>query len=759
MEVGAGRLTASDSEAPQEQSFLGSILHVNAETFSLANFVHALRRRWVLAVVVALTVLTGVAVYTLLQKPMYEARGIIQFDPRPPQPLGQSVKSVVQVGADTFVESVQFVTTQAAIIKSSKLAETVARGLNLERDAAFLAQARPDEVVEPREVSVRSAANRLRRRVVVTPVKTSHLVEVTYRDADPARAERILRALLDTYVKENLESKVEMTRNAGDWLQGQLATLKDDLYSNERALHDFKLQNNILSVSMQDQNNILKDQIQAYSDELTLARTQEAKVASRLTAVRRLNHDMVDLRALELLEGNVLGKLGFRAAYATAEQNLASLTNTNKGQKHPEVLAAKARMELARQALSRELDGIRAALEMQLKTLHDETQRFAKLLAGAKQQAFELNRMEIDYDRLRRSRDNTEKLYGVVLERSKTTDITRMLRVNNVRIMEPPVEPGSPASPRIPLNLAVGGLLGLLLGMGAAFEREQRDKTLKTPEDVEVELALPVLGVLPDVASGSARQYAYYSGYGTRRKRRGQRAAAPNDAAVEISAELLPHEKPMSGAAEAARALRTNILLMSPDKPQRTLLVTSARPGEGKTTVACALGISMAQAGQRVVLVDCDFRRPRVHKVFAKSGNVGVTSLLLDPSQLDELDLSSQVPNLSVLPAGPHPPDPAELLQSDAFLSLLKLLTTRFDRVVLDSPPVGAVTDAAVLSTIADGTLLVIRASKTHRAAARHAKRVLSDLAKRTLGVVFNAVPGGGAKYSSGTGYYYYQHW
>ena len=749
-------MRGSESESPREQGLLGSLLSVNAETFSVANFVHALRRRWMLAVAVAVVVLAAVAVYTALQKPMYEARGIIQFDPRPPQPLGQSVSSVIQVGADTFVESVQFVTTQAAIIKSSRLSETVAHSLGLERNAAFLAQSRPGEVVQPREVSVRSAASRLSSRVLVTPIKTSHLVEITYRDADPARAERILRTLLDTYVTENLESKVEMTSDAGDWLQKQLATLKDDLYTNERALHDFKLQKNILSVSMHDQNNILKDQIKTFSDELTLARADEAKVASRLTAVRKLTRNLVDLRAAGMLETDTLGKSGILDAYTKAEQDLAALSSSNRGPQHPDVLAAKARSDATRDALVRELEGIRSALSVRLTTLRDQTTRFGELLAESKQEAFELNRMEIDYDRLRRSRDNTEKLYSVVLERSKTTDITRMLRVNNVRVMEPPVEPGGPVTPRVPLNLAVGGILGLILGAGAAFAREQKDHTLKTPEDAERELSLPVLGVLPDVADGASRQYSYYSTYGARRRKRGAQAKTPPNAEPTVSAELLPHERPRSGTAEAARALRTNILLMSPDQPQKSLLVTSARPGEGKTTVACAIAISMAQAGQRVALVDCDFRRSRVHKVFGKSASIGVTSLLLDPSQLDELDLSSQVPNLSVLPAGPHPPDPAELLHSAAFADLLKVLTSRFDRVVLDSPPVGPVTDAAILSTIADGTLLVVRANKTHRAAARQAMRVLTDLSKRTLGIVFNAVPSG-TEYKHGSGYYYYQ--
>jgi polysaccharide biosynthesis transport protein len=245
---------------------------------------------------------------------------------------------------------------------------------------------------------------------------------------------------------------------------------------------------------------------------------------------------------------------------------------------------------------------------------------------------------------------------------------------------------------------------------------------------------------------GAAEQASYRTK--RRRKTRQVDEALP-------AAELFVHHRPASGTAEAARAIRTNILFTSPDRPYNTLLVTSAGPSEGKTTVACSIAITMAQAGQRVVLVDCDLRRPRVHRVFGRTNDLGLTTALLDGAAEAGMASETDVPNLSVIPTGPIPPNPAELLQSAAFSALLERLRGRYDRVVLDSPPLVPVTDAAILSTLVDGTILVVRASRTTRELARRAQRALRDVNGRTVGVVLNAVDLEGRNY----GYYqYYQY-
>jgi succinoglycan biosynthesis transport protein ExoP len=282
--------------------------------------------------------------------------------------------------------------------------------------------------------------------------------------------------------------------------------------------------------------------------------------------------------------------------------------------------------------------------------------------------------------------------------------------------------------PKVAANLAAGVVAGLALGLVAAAVLFLLDRSVKSQADIETALGLNFLGVLPLAGSESGKKGRYYGRYRAKPVKPG------------TSPELLVHEAPMSGTAEAARSIRTNIQFMSPDKPFRTLLVTSPGPSEGKTTVACTLAIAMAQAGQRVCLVDCDLRRPRLHRVFGKDSEAGLSVAILEPGTVTDELLATDIPNLSVLPAGPVPPNPAELLQSERFSTLLASLRERFDRVVIDSPPVGPVTDAVVLAAQVDGTVLVIRAAKTSRESVVEARRALTNVGGRIVGGLLNSV-------------------
>jgi capsular exopolysaccharide synthesis family protein len=272
------------------------------------------------------------------------------------------------------------------------------------------------------------------------------------------------------------------------------------------------------------------------------------------------------------------------------------------------------------------------------------------------------------------------------------------------------------------------------------------DRSLKAPDEVERELGVSFLGLLPVVGSkGDVKSYY--------RHRRRKRIPDVQPERAKGLPELIVHHQPSSGIAEAARAIRTNILFMAPDNPFRRLLVTSAGPAEGKTTVACAIAVAMAQAGQRVLLMDCDLRRPRIHRIFGRTNDVGVTSAVLDRSQLDAALVETEVPNLTILTSGPVPPNPAELLYSEAFARLLDDLQKRYDRIILDSSPAVPVTDAIILSRLADGTVVVARAFVTTRDLARRAVRALRDVDSRIVGSVLNAVD------LDRRGYGYYQYY
>jgi capsular exopolysaccharide synthesis family protein len=260
-------------------------------------------------------------------------------------------------------------------------------------------------------------------------------------------------------------------------------------------------------------------------------------------------------------------------------------------------------------------------------------------------------------------------------------------------------------------------------------------------EDAEQELGIPSLGTLPEASSRSARDSIYYGTYyGKKPEKRKLTESEKVAEALAPVAELLVHSHPKSATAEAARAIRTNLMFMSPDKPFRSLLVTSGGPAEGKTTVATSIAIAMAQTGQRVCLVDCDLRRPRVHTLFGASLQRGLTTALLETKELDAAIIDTPVANLSVLPAGPTPPNPADIMHSEAFARLIEELKTRFDRLVIDSPPVCLVTDAVVAAKRVDATLLVVRAGQTRKDAARRAVRSLRDVGVNVPGFVLNGL-------------------
>src|SRR5690606_26267241 len=355
-------------------------------------------------------------------------------------------------------------------------------------------------------------------------------------------------------VQKNLDDIFESATTAADWLRSQLDGLWRDLESSEMALHEYKKRKNILSVSMDDQSNMLRQEMQQLNQVLTQLRARREHISARVETLNRLvTTDTSTSPALELIESPVLQKL--REAHVIADQALQSLMEQGKGENHPEVRSARAARDTTLAALVSEVQNIQKAYNSELDALNAEIAGVEALYRQAEQRALDLNLLEIEHNRLLRAKEKNEKLFSLDVERSKETDLTRVLKVNNIRVVDRPQLPKKPIRPNVPLNLAGGLCGGILLGFFAAVGRERLDRTIKTPEDVEGQLRQPLLGLLPKVESEKPTSGA----------RRSPRRRGQGEGGVDSAPEPVTHVRPTPGVAEAARAIRTNILFISPD--------------------------------------------------------------------------------------------------------------------------------------------------------------------------------------------------
>jgi capsular exopolysaccharide synthesis family protein len=706
----------------------GDGAHEEAASISLVSVWRAIRKGWFMVAAVAIGVTAGAAFYTVTAVKIYESRASLVLEPQASRPLGSKVESVDEPVRD-YLENREYFRTQQEIFTSKHLAQSVVKRLRLTFDSGFIDKKPGRNFSKEPLTSESAAAEILRSRINVQFLQESRIFSIRLEDAEPMRAQQILSAMIDVFVQQNLATVVDSSTAAADWLDSQLAKLKSELHDGELSLHGYKIKNNILSVSLDDQSSMLREEMLRLNALLTDARGKREEISARRKEFEKIPEDNpLELPATEMLTNPVLSQE--RLAYVSALSERDALVRSGKGQSHPEVRASEARVENTRSALLAEIRNIKQAVERDYNAMDRQVGGLSGLLEKSRKNAFDLNLLEIEYNRLNRNKSNTEKMYSLVLERSKELDLTRMMRFNNIRVLDAPSVPEDSIRPRPTLNLALGMIAGLGLGVAAALMRQRLDRSLKTLEDIEQTLDVTAVGLLPSVLADSSP----YNSYGSKRKTKQK----GSEVVTNGPPELFLHHHPMSGFAEAARAVRTNILFMSPDHPLKVLLVTSPGPGEGKTTVACSLATAMAQAGQRVVLLDCDMRRPRIHRIFGRTIDVGISSSLLQPDPEATQPLSTEVENLSILPSGPIPPNPAELLHSAAFSRLLQSLRERYDRVIIDSSPVAPVTDATVLSTQVDGTVVVVRAFRTSRDLAAGAVRALRNVGANLVGVVLN---------------------
>lgn len=701
---------------------------------SIFRVLRALRKGWPIIVAASLLAAAIGLLWAKTRPKVYDAAALVEFDPDVVKPLGNKGDSA---SWGMYWDTHEYYETQYKIMVSDRVMSTVVRDLSLQNDPDFLGY-KPSEPAPLDE-----AVAMLRGRTFVEPVKGSRLVYVRVEDHNAAQAKRLADAIARAYIAQNLEKTVSATGDTVVWLSGQIDHSKAELEQTENALHDFKRRNDLPSSTLDEVSKMIRIEMQDYDSALTRTRTRRQELLARHQELSKIPSDNPDqIPASELLSNGFLQQL--RTSYQQALREKKELAAEGKGENHPLMKKASEKLTVSRGHLEEEIKNIKGAVARDLAIIERQEAGEATLYEKARKRAVELNMKELEFHRLDRLRAQNEKLYSMLLEQLKEADLRRMMNTNNVRLVDPATEARAPIRPRVDLSLLIGAGVGLLLGLGLVLLKEQLDNTLKTPDDVEDRLGVTFLGLLPEVNDDD--------GPDTKGKKPKTRRPVPM---AEGSRELIVHERPLSGVAEAARSLRTNLTFMTPDKPFRKILVTSAAPSEGKTTVATSIAISLAQGGHRVCIVDCDLRRPRLHRVFGREGDLGLTNVLLGEATIEEVALPTVVPNLWSIPCGPIPPNPADTVASERFKRTLDELLEHFDRVVLDSPPVVAVTDPAIISTLVDAVIFVIRAFHTPVTLSRSGLRTLRDVDAPLAGAVLNAVNLNRSEYTYHHYYYY----
>ncbi len=698
-------------------------------TKSLQDYILLARKYWW---IITLVFSAGVALsvlYTLRQPKIYQASASIVIDPQPPQVFGSQVQEVITLGTGSFWSNQEYYNTQVEEIKSFDLAKLTIDQNDLVNEAG-LVPATNDPLDE--EERLLKAARTFSAGLTARHRKDSRIVVVQVKLKDPDLAVRLANLHINTFLEYTRGLRTGGTGKISKYLATELDRAENRLRASEDAVLDFKRENNLLSTSIEEAQSILAKELARYTTALGDVRIKRTEQGSALKRAKSLlDEDVLESPIFTLAESSGVDEL--KSQHATESRKLRELAE-QLGPKHPQY-----------QGQQKQVDSILASLEREARrTVRELEERFQATVAVQTQFQTELNKLKaqaidlepktVQYNRLKRKQVADAETYEALRKRLRTSDMTSRNEAINIRRHVAARSAGL-VSPSMPRNVVVAGVLALLIGFGIVFLIDLFDRTIKTAEQVEGLLGAPVLGVIPIVGAST-----HDRGNSDETKNR----------------DLHIFENPHSPAAECCRAIRTNILFAATDKRMRTLTISSPRPREGKSTTTIYIGTTMAQSGQRVLIVDADLRRPRLHKAMNVSRELGLTTVLLGEATLDDAIKTTDVPGLFVLPAGPKPPNPAELLLTDRFKALLEQMEGKFDRILLDSPPLLAVSDPVVLSRLSDGVLLVLQSGSTRIEDALLSVRTLRGVDAPVLGVILNDIDLDNRRYGYGSKYYGY---
>lgn len=662
-----------------------------------------------LFLVVAAVIMAGMVAYTLTRVPEYTATASVVINTRTTEVLKET-PVVSELPSTTPV-----IDTEVETLNSQPLAERVVRRLNLQHDPEFNPAAaetpqaagglrRPEDSAEAEAVT--RAARRVRSNTEVTRVGQTFVIQVAFTSLDPDKAARIANALVEEYVERQVEHTTGVTRDASTWLRSRLDALQGELQSNEAAVQQYKIDNNLMSA---EGATMAEQEVSTLNQQIAAASADLAERRARLSAARaqvQRGGGGEDTRAA--LDSQVVRQL--RAEQAGVDLKLADL-GAKYGPLHPEMQQMQEQKKSIELQIQREIGRQLSGLEAEVRVAEQRQTSLESSRSRAQGSLSSNSRSQVTLDELQRKADASRAIYQALLGRANETSAQEGLQRPDAKVANWADVPRKPSSPNRPLNFAIGLVLALVGGAAVVLLLESLDGSLRTSTDVESKLKLPSLASVPQLSRASPRQIGRYV-----------------------------VDRPFSVYAEAFRALKTSVWSATRHMSSRVVAMTSALPAEGKTLTTLSFGRSLAQGGARTLIIDADLRRRMLSNAFDQTVKAGLVEVLEGRATLADAILRDEASGAYLLLLSANPPPERDLFMGAALPNLFAELRRTFEVVVLDTAPVLAVAETRAIAAEADATVLLVRWGKTPRQAAKSALELLVGSGARLLGACLTVV-------------------
>ena len=707
------------------------------------------KHQWTILTVFAIIVVS-VTIFSFTATPIYRGTTRLIIEKENPKVVSfQEVMSVDSSGLDYYQ-------TQYKIIESRAVANEVIKRLQLDKNEEFVP--RPgifsaiwetilypfayvksllkteQPVTPPSGQGLAEPYSPLVSTFIkherISPIRNSRLVDVSFDAKDPVMAARITNTLARAYIDLNLQTKLKATADAVSWLNQQVDQEKKKVEQAEQALLLYKQEHGIITDFSSNSETITAQKLAELNKQVVDATSRRVETETRYRQAKQLEQNPDSMGSIpEVLQSLLIQDITKQEV--EIQKKLSELSK-RYGAKHPQIIALDNELKALGIRKSAEIQRIVGALQNENRVALAREQSLKSALGQQKGESLNLNKKAIDYNVLKRDAETSKEMFDLLIKRFKETSMTEDIRTGNIRIIDPAEVPRTPVKPQKALNIFLSIVMGLFLGIGLAFFLEYIDSTIKLPTEINDFLKIPFLGLVPALAMETDTEGKQHD-----------RTPAQ---------DLVTMDAPKSTASESYRGIRTSLLLSSADHSPQVILVCSSGPSEGKTISAANLAVTMAQAGGKVLVLDCDMRRPKMHRLLGVDRDKGMSNILVGARTLEEVIVHTQIPNMDFIPSGPIPPNPSEMLGSDRMKSLLEEARTRYERIIIDSPPISAVTDAVILSRVADGTAVIIRSGVTNREIVKNGLSQLQAVNARILGAILNGV------HLDRDRYYYYQY-